>query len=138
MATTQLGLGNSYGTATPVPAAWFNGVSDLLEALFTAAYGLLSKSVAGSADVTLTADEAANGVLVLTGVLTGSISLIVPLTASVGGLTVNPRWVVYNGTSGAFTLTVKGATGTGIVVGQGKHAMVRSDSVNVVRVTADV
>ncbi len=92
--------------------------------------GRLSKSVAGAANVTLTATEAANHILEFTGALTGDIQVIVPLTDAVD-------WIVFNNTSGAQTLTVIGASGTGIVVGQGKRAILYSNGTNIVRVTAD-
>src|SRR6266404_2347351 len=86
-------------------------------------------SVAGSANVTLTRAQAQAQIIECTGALTGNIQVIVPL---------NPdQWTFYNGTSGAFTLTVIGATGTGIVIATGKRAIVYADGTNVVRVTAD-
>jgi hypothetical protein len=86
--------------------------------------GRLSKSVAGSANVTLTAAEARNQILNFTGALTGSINVIVPN---------GPQfWTVSNNTTGAFTLTVKTAAGTGIAVTQGKAADLLSDGTNVI------
>lgn len=93
--------------------------------------GRLVKSVAGGANVTLSSAEMESPILEFTGALTANISVIVPLAS--GGL-----FVVFNNTSGAFTLTVKGSTGTGIAVGQGKRAILYADGTNVVRVTADV
>lgn len=87
--------------------------------------GRLSKSVAGSADVTLSAVEANNSVLNFTGALTGDISVIVPLGT-------NPReWIATNNTTGAYTLTVKGATGTGIGIEQTGFANLYQDGTNV-------
>ena len=91
----------------------------------------LSKSVAGSADVTLTVAEAVNRQMEFTGVLTGNIKVYVPLFDG-------SEWVIVNSTSGAFTLTVIGTTGTGIVVGSGKTAILRGNGTNIYRVTADV
>lgn len=90
----------------------------------------LAKSVAGGSDVTLTIAEAKNRHLELTGLLTASINLILPLYAGA-------EYVIFNNTTGAFTLTVKGASGTGIAVGQGKTAILRSNGTNYLRVTAD-
>lgn len=90
---------------------------------------VLTKSVAGDQNVTLTADEAGNGTLVFTGALTGNISVIVPATAR--------GWVVRNNTSGAFTLTVKTAAGTGIVVTQGRTRELHCDGTNVLASTTD-
>lgn len=92
--------------------------------------GKLSLSVAGAANVTLTQAQANNHILEFTGALTGNISVFVPLPAK--------QYTVFNNTTGAFTLTVIGATGAGIAIGQGKRAIVYADGTNVVRVTADV
>lgn len=72
---------------------------------------ILSKSVAGDVDVTLTATEAGNGVLIFTGLLTGNINVIVPNSAR--------RWVVQNATTGSFTLSIKTASGAALPIAQG-------------------
>lgn len=85
--------------------------------------GVLSKSVAGSSDVTLTAAEASNDILILTGALAGNISVIVP--------TVKQARIVHNNTSGAYSLTVKTAAGTGIAVTQGGKGLLYCDGTDV-------
>lgn len=90
----------------------------------------LSKSVAGGVDVTLTNAEAAHQIIELTGALTANINVIVPA--------ISRQWTVANKTSGAFTLTVKGASGTGVAVTQNMRCIVYHDGTNVVRATADV
>ena len=67
--------------------------------------GLLTKSVAGNSDVTLTASEGGNGVLRFTGALTGHVAVNVPNAG---------KWIVDNQTSGSFTLTIKTAAGSGV------------------------
>lgn len=84
----------------------------------------LVKSVAGSSDVTLTVTEAGNIIQSYTGVLTGSINVIVPTSVAI--------YFVYNNTTGAFTLTVKTAAGTGVQVTQTKKTIVYCDGTNVV------
>lgn len=84
---------------------------------------VLTKSVAGNTDVALTAAEAANGVIVLTGALTGNINVIVPNTAR--------RWVVKNSTTGAFTLTFKTATGSGVTLYRNANHFMFSDGANI-------
>lgn len=87
--------------------------------------GRLSKDVSGGADVTLTDVEANNTLLNLTGTLTANINVIVPLGTA-------PRlWVVTNNTTGAYTVTVKGATGAGIAVAQAGEALLSQDGTNV-------
>lgn len=90
--------------------------------------GHLVKSVAGSTDVTLTtgdAGEADNMVMEFTGAITANINVIVPLQDG------RIYWA-YNNTTGAFTLTVKGSSGTGVAVPQGAIQRVRSDGTNVI------
>lgn len=80
-------------------------------------------SVAGGVNVNLTTVQAGAGVLVLTGVITANIAVIVPAAAK--------QWVVVNSTTGAFTVTVKTAAGTGIVVAQSKSTHLVCDATNV-------
>lgn len=95
----------------------------------TAIAGRLSKSVAGSSDVTLTTAEARNAILEFTGTLTGNINVIVP--------TKTKLYAVYNATSGAFTLTVKPSGGTGIAVTQGARTFLYCDGTNVVSASSN-
>lgn len=86
--------------------------------------GYLEKSVAGSSNVTLTAsnsvaDESRQRVLKFTGTLTGNIDVIVPAEEK--------NYVVWNATSGSFTLTFKPSGGTGLVVPQDYAARVFTD-----------
>ena len=82
-----------------------------------------------TADVILGALESRCNYLTTTGVLTGNRSLIVPN---------DWQGVVFCNNTGAFTTTVKTASGTGIVVAQTKRAILFADGTNVVRITADV
>ena len=80
------------------------------------------------ADVTLSDAQARCSYLTTTGVLTGNRNVIVPN---------NWQGTVYCNNTGAFTTTFKTAAGAGIVVAQGKRAILLADGTNVVRVTAD-
>jgi hypothetical protein len=80
------------------------------------------------ANTTLTQAEAANSALTFTGTLTATRDIVVPLVGK-------RQWAVYNGTGQS--LRFIGASGTGITVATVKHAVVRSDGTNIVRVTAD-
>jgi hypothetical protein len=91
--------------------------------------GRVVAAVGGAVDVTLTAtngasDQARNMIIEATGVLTGNIALIVPTVPKFG--------LFYNNTTGAFSLTVKTAAGTGIVVAQGSKRLLYCDGTNVV------
>ena len=125
-AVKWVALGGSAGASTysnTTSALDADTVQEAIDELTLMAGGYLSKSVAGSANVTLTAAEADNTVLKFTGALTGNINVIVP--------TQERRWVIDNATSGAFTLTVKTSAGTGIAVTQGKKAWLYGDGTNV-------
>lgn len=101
--------------------AWFS-VGLGKSATFTTT--LLSKSVAGAVDVTLTSAECSNRILYLSGALTGNINVIVTNAVQ--------DYYVFNNTSGAFTLTVKTAAGTGILCTQTKRTLLYCDGTNVV------
>ncbi len=123
-------------TFTGSPAAPTAALGDNTTKLATTAFvqktlgGVLSKSIAGGVNVTLTEVEAGNGILVFTGALTASISVIVPTAPT-------RPWVVFNNTTGAFTLTVKTASGTGVAVPQGKREIVYCDGTNVAPAFSD-
>lgn len=90
--------------------------------------GFLSQAIT-SGDVTLadvdgTADAGKNCMIKTTGVLTGNRALIVPTKAR--------RYIVWNTNTGAFTMTVKTAAGTGIAVPQGYMMLLMCDGTNVV------
>ena len=80
------------------------------------------------ANTTLTQAESSASVLTFTGTLTATRDIVVPLVGK-------RQWTVYNGTGQS--LRFIGASGTGITVATLKHAIVRSDGTNIVRVTAD-
>lgn len=84
----------------------------------------VSKSVAGSSNVTLTALEQRCRQLVLTGALTGDIEVIVDETRW--------YWTVFNNTTGDYTLTVKTASGNGVKVDRGARAELLCDGTDVV------
>jgi hypothetical protein len=85
-----------------------------------------------TADVDLTApanaDKARCSYLTTTGALTANRNVIVPNSWQA---------VVFCNNSGAFATTFKTAAGSGVVVAQGKRAILLADGSNVVRVTPD-
>ena len=103
---------NTWGTRT-------NNNLDVLDA-FGAGY--LAKSVAGSANITLTtgdadpSTESANRVIELTGALTGDITVFVPAVES--------EYVFFNNTTGSQTLTIAatGHAANGIVIAQSAYS----------------
>lgn len=113
-AQTQSGFVISSGTG-------WNTVGKGLQNNF--AVTLLNLNVAGSADIIETSAQAQNILQQYTGILTGSISVIVPNTVQI--------YYVFNNTSGAFALTVKTPAGSGVTVAQGTHAILYCDGTNV-------
>ncbi len=83
--------------------------------------------VLGSSNYTLTTtnggdDEARALALDLSGVLSANVEVIIPA--------VSKQYLVRNATTGGFTVTVKTATGTGVVVPQGRITHVWCDGVS--------
>lgn len=83
-----------------------------------------AKDVAGAAGNTvLTQNEQRIKFMVFTGVLTGNRTLEVDATPW--------TWIVYNNTSGAFSLTLRVAGQPGVAIPQGRRAVVYCDGVDV-------
>lgn len=103
--------------------AWSAGVSTNAQAAI---------SMTADSNKTVTAAEAAAGILSVTSTLSLTVTrnVVLPLTAR--------QWTVFNGTTGAQSLQFIGATGTGVTVANGKRAVLYSDGTNIVRVTPDV
>lgn len=122
-------------TFTGTPTAPTVPLSDNSQKIATTAFvqgtvnGVTTKNVAGNTNVTLTAVEAGAGILVFTGALTGNIAVIVPAVAK--------SWIVSNQTTGAYSLTVKTAAGTGVAVATGKNHELWCDAANVLASTND-
>lgn len=89
----------------------------------------VSLSVAGSSNVTLTAAQARAGALEFAGILTGSISVIVP---------DGPQsWVVTNNTTGgSYTVTVRTASGAGVIVARTATVGVVADGTDALGINA--
>lgn len=104
--------------ATQAEAQVTLGISNMIN-------GITYKSVAGSSNVVLTAAEANVGIIILTGALTGNITVSVPAAFGL--------WNVLNRTSGAFTITFKtvAAASAGQLVLQGKQAQLFSDGTQI-------
>ena len=89
----------------------------------------LAKTLPSDANYTLTQAEAVCGILEIAGSISVQRNIVVPLAAQ--------QWTVRNATAGGFALQFIGASGTGVVVANGKRAILYADGTNVVRVTAD-
>ncbi len=106
---------------------WGTNTNNNLEVLDAFSAGYLSKSVAGSANITLTTAnasdtaEASNKVIELTGALTGDIVVFIPAVES--------NYTFFNNTTGSQTLTIAatGHTANGTQITQGAHTTVYCD-----------
>lgn len=95
--------------------------------------GLVSLPVSGASTVTLsaTSEYYLAGSIQCVGTLTAGIDVVLPSKRG------EVRWV-YNSTAGGFPITVKTASGRGVVIANGMAATVICDGVNVLRQTPDV
>lgn len=83
-----------------------------------------------NANVTLTRLQAARSIIIITGVLTANIQLILP--------TYVRKWLIVNNGTGNFTVTVKTAAGTGVVVRASSTRDVYGDGTNILAYDAAV
>lgn len=86
-------------------------------------YGVTSVTGLGSSSVTLSTLQASRDRIVLTGTLTANINVIVPAWRK--------SWTVVNNCSGAFTVTFKTTSGTGVSIPAGFTAEVVCDGTDI-------
>ena len=106
---------------------WGTNTNNNLDVLDAFGAGYLSKSVAGSANITLStanadpAAESSNKNIELTGALSGDIVVFIPATES--------QYTFFNNTTGSQTLTIAatGHTANGVVITQGAKTSVYCD-----------
>jgi hypothetical protein len=106
---------------------WGTNTNNNLDVLDAFGAGYLSKSVAGSSNITLTtanadpAAESSNKTIELTGALTGDIVVFIPATES--------QYTFFNNTTGSQTLTIAatGHTANGVAITQGAKTSVYCD-----------
>jgi len=112
---------------------WGNNTNTNLQTLDAFTAGYLSKDVAGSANVTLTSNnadptaESSNKVIEFTGTLTGNIYVFIPA--------VENNYIFYNNTSGAFTVTIApdGHAANGVAITQGAHTIMYNTASNEIK-----
>ena len=90
----------------------------------TSSFDYTTIDVSGTGDYVLTGSELNRIAYNFTGTLTGNRNIIVPGT-------VQQYWVS-NSTTGAFTLTIKTAGGTGVTISSGQRGIFYSDGADVV------
>jgi hypothetical protein len=123
----------AYNDYAANPTGWSGPVNDDWDAIDTALGGGLALNATGSVGtVNLTITQTRNLVITITGTMTGNAIYTLPqntaATAIVGG-----QWIVYNNTTGSFTVTVSPVSGGGgsIVCRQGTRTAIYSDGTNV-------
>jgi hypothetical protein len=72
---------------------------------------------------TLTTLQAAYPIITISGTLTANATVTFPATVG--------EWIIYNGTTGAFTLTVKTSSGTGVNIAQSSSQYCWGDGTNI-------
>lgn len=123
--TTYLKLTKPASEHDAQKVATYNAAVDELDGTTA---GFLLLSVAGSSNVTLTRTQGLNKLFKFTGALTGNISVLFP--AALGSAR---EFVVWNATTGAYTLTVKTTAGgsSGVAVTQGTKTILAHDDTDV-------
>lgn len=135
ISNTAGALSVTYGTAASTAAQGNDSrITGALSAATAASTYAPLVATAASVSTTggttnLTSTQYNNPILLVTGTLASNATLVVPNT----GL-----WTVTNGTSGAFTLTVKTASGTGVTVAQGYADTVIANGTNVLYADNDL
>jgi hypothetical protein len=119
--TLTLSPGNSFMVICDGTGFYTVGLSQAA----TSSFDYLSIDVAGTGNYTLSTFQLNRVAYNLFGALTGNRAIIVPAT-------VQQYWIT-NATTGAFTLTVKTAAGTGIVVPTGESQILYCNGTNVVQ-----
>lgn len=89
--------------------------------------GATSVTMTGS-NVTLTSLQAGKDIIIISGTITGNLNLIFP--------TYVKTWTVVNNTSGAYTITAKTASGTGVAV-SGVSAIM-GDGTNIIGMSSSI
>lgn len=111
--------------STPVNDDW-----DIIDASLGGTTTLNATGASGT--VTLTVGQYRPPTIIVSGVLTANVTYSLP--SGVGG-----QWVVYNITTGSFTVTLASAGGgTSVVITQGKATLLFSDGTNVRSGVSDI
>ena len=104
---------------------WGNILNSSLDDVDKAIAQRLVKPVGGSSDVTLTLTDSKFAVIEFTGTLAGNINVKTYANDA-------KPYIVFNNTSGSYSLTFKSNTGGGVALTQGQKTIVYSDGTNMV------
>ena len=128
---------NEYATN---PTGWSGPINTDWDIIDSALGGVLPLNAVGSVGTAnLTISQTQNLIINIAGAMTGNAVYTLPLNAAATGI-VGGNWIVYNNTSGAFTVTFTPVAGggTSVSVAQGSRATIYSDGTNIATVTPTV
>jgi len=120
------------------PTGWSGPINSDWDIIDAALGGVLSLSAVGSVGtVALSITQTQSLIINITGAMTGNAVYTLPLNAASTGI-VGGSWIVYNNTSGAFTVTFSPVSGGGssVSVAQGTRSFIYSDGTNIAAVTS--
>lgn len=123
----------AYNDYSANPTGWSGPVNSDWDIIDKAFGGVLSKNATGSVGtVTLTSTETQNLILTITGAMTGNAVYTIPLNSASTGI-VAGQWIVYNNTTGNYTVTISPVSGGGasVICRQGVRTCIYSDGTNV-------
>ena len=108
---------------------WGNVLNGTIDQIDKSIAQRLLKDVGGSSNVTLSDSESSFAIIEFQGTLSGNIDV---KTAS----NDTKPYIIFNNTSGSYTLTFKSNSGTGLVITQGLKSIVYGDGSNIVEATS--
>lgn len=108
---------------------WGNVLNGTIDQIDKAIAQRLVKGVGGGSTVTLSDSESSFAIIEFQGTLSGNIDV---KTAS----NDTKPYIIFNNTSGSYTLTFKSNSGTGVVITQGLKSIVYGDGSNIVEATS--
>ena len=108
---------------------WGNVLNGTIDQIDKSIAQRLLKDVGGSSNITLSDSESAFAIIEFQGTLSANIDV---KTAS----NDTKPYIIFNNTSGSYTLTFKTNSGTGVVITQGLKSIVYGDGSNIVEATS--
>jgi len=126
---------NEYATN---PTGWSGPINTDWDIIDSALGGVLPLSAVGAVGtVNLSITQTQSLIINITGAMTGNAVYTLPLNSAATGI-VGGNWIVYNNTSGAFTVTFTPVAGggTSVAIAQGTRSLIYSDGTNIAAVTS--
>lgn len=115
------------------PTGWSGPVNDDWDVIDTALGGRLALNATGSVGtVNLTITQTRNPIITITGAMTGNAVYTLPENTNASAI-VGGQWIIYNNTSGNYTVTIAPISGggTSVVCAQGLRSVIYSDGINI-------